>query len=139
MSIHFYTGGTPNGTDGVEITSLTFKNLQPYMWGGGKSVNSGDYNSFAIIPLCVREDEGKIATNVRFTSMSGSNYIGMASWNSYTDYPDGSNIFRLSIDQPYSIDKLSNKNILVFLCVMCNGDIPANSPIVSISYVEDSA
>lgn len=29
--LHFYIDGTPGGTDGIEVTELTFKNLKKYL------------------------------------------------------------------------------------------------------------
>ena len=125
MSIKLYLHGTPNGTDGVEVQTLTIKNVFSYM--GLKGYPGSPPQGCAVLPIYIREESGFVATNVVISSPCGYVSKGMTSW------PTGD----IMVSGKQTISKLEQNNIMIVLFLNISANIVANTPLLSISYVED--
>lgn len=132
MSIKMYINGTPGQKDGTEITSLTFKNMKNYM--GGRNNPFTDKPCVSYIPICLREEEGYIASKVTITTRYDNNLHCMVGgpYNSYSD------IFSSS-QTSNNIGTVSSTNILIYVSILSITSIPAGTTLFNISYIEDPA
>lgn len=132
MALKMYINGTPGGTDGTEITTLTIKNLMSYMKG---DTETASYNGFAIVPICLREESGYKASSVTVNPLTVANAkvliasIG-ASWptNGFSLY-----------DTAQSIGELEQTNKMFYLYVSASAAIASDTNLCTISYVEDAS
>ena len=132
MSIKLYLNGTPGGTDGTEITSLTFKNLMSYV----KGLSNDGLNGIAFLPVCLRETSGLIANNVQISGISTDAVRTYCSGNGFTAHTTDS--FRCFINNTNCIT-IGQTNVLVFLAIMANDSVASGTKLFTISYVEDDA
>ena len=132
MSIKLYLNGTPGGTDGAEINSLTFKNLMAYSKGIG---SSNSYNATTILPVCLREESGKTATDVKVQGIITDAVQTYCSGYGYSTYPtDG---FSMYSKTSGSIGGVGSTNVLVFLAISAKASVASGTNLFSISYVEN--
>ena len=127
--LKFYVNGTPGGTDGTEVTSLTFKNFMKYIYG------STIYkNSTAFLPICVREENGYTATDVQLTGVvsNASNPISMVS-SGYTAYPTDS----VSLNASANLGTINNTNKMFYVGLTHSDSVSSGTEIFRASYIED--
>jgi hypothetical protein len=136
-NLHFYLNGTVGGTDGTEITSLTFKGLHKYMRGDY-------YNSSLSLPVFLRTTSGYKADNVTvaFKELGHNTYTGCIKpftvstttdthgWSDYAQYSNQLNLGTITS---------TNVMILLVLCLSnyYAHDSIAETPMFTFSYVEE--
>lgn len=103
--LHFYINGTPNGTDGEEVTQLTFKNIKKYMISYALGINS-NFRGYFSYPLlfCIRFEDGYKGNVTIKSLLSNIKYYIVG-----TSFPTSSFAFKKTDS---SID-VTNKNCLI--------------------------
>ena len=129
MSLKMYVNGTPGGTDGTEITSLTIKNLMSYSCGSDYSTNS-----LTVMPIFLRETSGTASSVIIIGKLNyNSPVLYTGSSRAFSAYPTSG--FDFSSDN--SIGNVGTTNVLVFLCISANTFISSGTELFTISYVEN--
>lgn len=139
--LKMYINGTPGGTDGTEVTTLTFKNMLSYM--RGYSAPSG-YNSVIYLPIFLREEPGFTATDVKIKNLSVTNAIVAVgqpkkTWPTTTS---GAGVIYNTVgyvmDVGSRVGAIAQTNILIYFGIAASVNIPSGTQLFSISYVESA-
>ena len=130
--IKVYINGTPGGTDGTAITSLTIKNLMTYV----KGESEGYRKSYTAFPIFLREESGFTASSVKITGAwndtSGKPLVLTS--GSYSAWPTGS----ISLGTgTRDLNNVGQTNQMVYLMVNSDTSIASGTEIATISYVEN--
>ena len=126
-NLKMYINATPGGTDGTEITALTFKNMRKYM-------STQNCNQHIVLPICFRADDGFTENNVTLNSVLSSPEVVFSKahteWPTSSDYLSGSKV----------IGTICQTNVLVFVFINVletHTSIPLQD-LFTISYVEEA-
>lgn len=136
--LRMYINGTPGGTDGTAITSLTFKNFMKYAKGNA----TGDgITSFAYLPVFLREETGLKANNVQISVGVSWGTLATGCSAGYTSWPANNTGVSLECySSPANIGAVGQTNVMILLAVGTRStSIASGQQLFTISYVEDAS
>ncbi|MCH4157638.1 MAG: hypothetical protein LKF34_03440 [Acidaminococcaceae bacterium] len=136
--LRMYINGTPGGTDGTAITSLTFKNFMKYAKG---NATGNGITSFAYLPVFLREETGLKANNVQISVGVSWGTLATGCSAGYTSWPaNNTGVSLKCYFSPANIGAVGQTNVMILLAVGTGStSIASGQQLFTISYAEDVA